>query len=432
MKRINLKSATFLLILMLLIPAQLTFGKRAITTSDQELLTIRGKVTDSSTGSPLVFAGIKAKGTNISTVTNIDGEFVLKVYRGEATEIEVSYVGYRNKTLAISDLRTDNRVNNIELDVSFVPINEVIVKPIMPDEILTLALGSIRQNYETIPNEMTGFYRETVKKNRNYISIGEAVMEIFKAPYDNSFRMDGIRIYKGRRNDSAEALDTVLFKLQGGATTSLELDFVKNSWYMFTSEELEKYNLKLSSLATIDDRSNYVIEFEQRPDIEEPLMMGKIWVDMQTFAIAQIEFSLNIKDKDRASSMFVRKKPMGMKITPENTAYLVKYNLSGDKWHFAYSRAEVTFKVNWDKKLFNTTYSTVTEMAITDRTDEDVLKFSAREKMKPTDIFTEEVSAFADEEFWGDYNVIEPDQSIENAIRRLNRGLRFSDRTDLQ
>lgn len=431
MKRINLKSATLLLILMMLIPGQLSFGKRAVVTSDQELLTIRGKVTDSATDVPLVFAGITAKGTNIGTVTNIDGEFLLKIYRGEATEIEISHVGYKNKTIAVDELRTDDRTNYIELDVLFVPISEIVVKPIMPDDILTFVLGSIRKNYETIPNEMTGFYRETVRKNRSYLSIGEAVVEIFKAPYDNSFRMDGIRIYKGRKNDSAKDLDTVLFKLQGGTTTSLELDFVKNSWYMFTKEELEKYDLRLTSLATIDDRSNYVIEFEQRPYIEEPLMKGKIWVDMQTFAIAQIEFSLNLKDKERAASMLVRKKPIGMRITPENTAYLVKYKISGDKWHFAYSRAEVTFKVNWAKKLFSTTYSTVTEMAITDRVEEDVLKFSAREKMKPSDIFIDEVRAFVDEDFWGDYNVIEPDQSIENAIRRLSRGLRFEDRTDL-
>ena len=431
MKRINLKSATLLLILMMLIPGQLSFGKRAVVTSDQELLTIRGKVTDSATDVPLVFAGITAKGTNIGTVTNIDGEFLLKIYKGESTEIEISHVGYKNKTIAVDELRTDDRTNYIELDVLFVPISEIVVKPIMPDDILTLVLGSIRKNYETIPNEMTGFYRETVRKNRSYLSIGEAVVEIFKAPYDNSFRMDGIRIYKGRKNDSAKDLDTVLFKLQGGTTTSLELDFVKNSWYMFTKEELEKYDLRLTSLATIDDRSNYVIEFEQRPYIEEPLMKGKIWVDMQTFAIAQIEFSLNLKDKERAASMLVRKKPIGMRITPENTAYLVKYKISGEKWHFAYSRAEVTFKVNWAKKLFSTTYSTVTEMAITDRVEEDVLKFSAREKMKPSDIFVDEVRAFVDEDFWGDYNVIEPDQSIENAIRRLSRGLRFEDRTDL-
>ena len=37
---------------------------------------------------------------------------------------------------------------------------------------------------------------------------------------------------------------------------------------------------------------------------------------------------------------------------------------------------------------------------------------------------------FTDKEFWGDYNVIEPDQSIESAIRRLSRKLKFSDREE--
>ena len=132
MKRINLKSATLLLILMMLIPGQLSFGKRAVVTFDQELLTIRGKVTDSATDVPLVFAGITAKGTNISTVTNIDGEFLLKIYRGEATEIEISHVGYKNKTLAVNELRTDDRTNYIELDVLFVPISEIVVNRLCP------------------------------------------------------------------------------------------------------------------------------------------------------------------------------------------------------------------------------------------------------------------------------------------------------------
>ncbi len=37
---------------------------------------------------------------------------------------------------------------------------------------------------------------------------------------------------------------------------------------------------------------------------------------------------------------------------------------------------------------------------------------------------------FTDKEFWGDYNVIEPDQSIESAIRRLSRKLKFSEREE--
>ena len=63
---------------------------------------------------------------------------------------------------------------------------------------------------------MTGFYRETIRKNRSYISIGEAVVEIFKAPYQNDLRYDAVRIYKGRKSNDVEKMDTVLFKLQGG------------------------------------------------------------------------------------------------------------------------------------------------------------------------------------------------------------------------
>jgi hypothetical protein len=70
----------------------------------------------------------------------------------------------------------------------------------------------------------------------------------------------------------------------------------------------------------------------------------------------------------------------------------------------------------------------MSEIAITDRTEEEVVKFTPKERLKKGDIFTEELAAFADPDFCGDYNVIEPDQSIESAIRRLNRKLRFSER----
>ena len=44
--------------------------------------------------------------------------------------------------------------------------------------------------------------------------------------------------------------------------------------------------------------------------------------------------------------------------------------------------------------------------------------------------FLKKSAAFTDPEFWGEYNVIEPDQSIESAIRRLSRKLKFSDREE--
>jgi hypothetical protein len=188
--------------------------------------------------------------------------------------------------------------------------------------------------------------------------------------------------------------------------------------------------LELSSIVVIDDRTNYVINFIQKPSITTPLYQGRLFIDIETYAVAQAEFAFNLENKELAASMFIRKKPLGMQVTPEVTSYYVRYREMDGKWYFSHSRAEVKFKVNWKKKLFNTNYTTMSELAITDRTEEDVVKFAARDRIKPTDLFTEEVTAFADPEFWGDYNVIEPDQSIEAAIRRLSRKLRFSDRNE--
>jgi len=396
----------------------------------QQVTVIRGKVIDTETGLPLVFAGVAVQGSNVSTVTNLDGEFILKVSEGETGKVEFSFVGYKNKVMAISDMKTNGQRNVIELETAMIPIKEIIVKPMVPEEILEQVISRFGENYPTVPNEMTGFYRETIKKNRSYISIGEALVEIFKAPYQNDLRFDAVRIYKGRKSNDVAKMDTVLFKLQGGPTTTLYLDIVKNPETFLTREALAQYDFELSSIVAIDDRTNYVIKFFQKPSITTPLYQGTLYIDIKTYAIAEAEFSFNLENKELAASMFIRKKPIGMQVTPEVTSYLVRYREVDGKWYFAHSRAEVKFKVDWKKKLFNTNYTTMSELAITDRTEEDVVKFTSKERMKPTDFFTEEVSAFADPEFWGDYNVIEPDQSIEAAIRRLSRKVKFSDRNE--
>jgi hypothetical protein len=396
----------------------------------QQITTIRGRVIDAETNQPLVFAGVSVQGSNVSTITNLDGEFTLKVSEGESGKIEFSYIGYKNRVMSIDEMKTNGQRNIIELQTAMIPIKEIIVKPMVPEEIMQQVIDRIDENYPNVANEMTGFYRETIRKNRSYVSIGEAVVEVFKAPYQNDLRFDAVRIYKGRKSTDVEKMDTVLFKLQGGPTTTLYLDVAKNPETFLTREALNQYDLELTSIVVIDDRTNYVITFTQKPFITTPLYQGRLFIDIETYAVAQAEFSFNLENKELAASMFIRKKPIGMQVIPVNTSYLVRYREQNGKWYFANSRAEVKFKVDWKRKLFNTNYTTMSEIAITDRTEQDVVKFASKERVKPSDVFTEEVSAFADPDFWGDYNVIEPDQSIESAIRKLSRKLKFSDRNE--
>ncbi|MGC1389864.1 MAG: carboxypeptidase-like regulatory domain-containing protein [Bacteroidales bacterium] len=395
----------------------------------QNLLVIKGKVIDAETRAPLVFATVAVKESNVAIVTNIDGEFTLKVGDLSTSKtLEVTFLGYKNKSIPLSDLKDNGSKNIISLEAAPIPIKEIIVKPIDPTSIVQKAIDNIGKNYESVPNLMTAFYRETIRKNRTYVSIGEAVVEIFKAPYDNDMRFDGARIYKGRKSTDVEKMDTVLFKLQGGPVTALELDLAKNTESVLTKDAMLNYNYSLTGVIEIDNKPHYVIEFNQKPSVEMPLFMGTFYIEMDSYAITEAEFGFNLSNKEAAQSIFIKKKPLGMKITPVIATYRTKYREQGGKWHFEYSRAEVKFKVDWKRKLFNTYYTTMSEIAVTDRTDQEVIKFAGKDKIKFNDVFSDKVTAFTDKEFWGDYNVIEPDQSIESAIRRLSRKLKFSDR----
>ena len=400
-------------------------GRKKI--NPQDYITIRGKVIDAQTKAPLIFASVTVKESNVGIVTNIDGEFTLKVSPSTET-LEVSYLGYKNLSIAVSSLKENGAKNTIEMESAPIPIKEIIVKPVDPWFVVEKAISKISDNYEKIPNLMTAFYRETIRKNRSYVSIGEAVVEIFKAPYSNDLRFDGTRIYKGRKSSDVEKMDTVLFKLQGGPVTVLQLDIAKNTESVLTLEAMENYDYIISGVIEIDGKPHYIIDFKQKPSVEHPLFMGSLFINMETFGITEAEFGFNLENKEAAASIFIRKKPLGMKIYPEIATYRTKFREQNGKLHFIYSRAEVKFKVDWEKKLFHTYYTTMSEIAVTDRTDQEVIKFAKEEKIKYSDVFSEKVTDFTDKEFWGDYNVIEPDQSIETAIRRLSRKLKFSDR----
>ena len=64
------------------------------------------------------------------------------------------------------------------------------------------------------------------------------------------------------------------------------------------------------------------------------------------------------------------------------------------------------------------------EMAITDRDTEHVEKFPYKVSVKYSDFLADQVEVFEDDDFWGEYNVIKPDESIEVAIKKLNKKLK--------
>jgi len=412
---------------MFFLTGNMVFGsytaKKNESSDSLKYIVYRGVVKDSKTNQELPFATIEAGESGIATVSNIDGEFVIKISKDtKVEELKVSYVGYKNASMKLENLASEDQLE-ILLDPTSVRIKEVSVRPKDATELINKVLANITSNYSNNPMMMKGFYRETIKSGRKYVSISEAVVDIYKEGYKNS-NYDKVKINKGRKSADVKKMDTILFKLQGGPAISVLLDIVKNPYILLSDNYQEVYNFYISDVTTINNKLHYVVSFKQKPYIDTPFYMGKLFIEMDRLAITEAEFELYMENSEEASTYFIRKKPIGMRFIPEKAIYRTSYTIQDDQWYFSYARAEAKFKVNWKKKLFNSTYTTMAELAITEKDTENIHKFGRKETFRSTDVLAETVYTFFDTDFWGEYNVIEPDQSIEQAIKKLNRKMK--------
>lgn len=392
---------------------------------------VRGQVVDDGQGKEIPFATVKVMETNIATITNSDGEFLLKIpeeYR--ASGLEFSCVGYGVCQLPCRLFQEEERMV-VRLKVAPIVLPEVLVTSIEGEELMRNVFRRIAYNYSPLPNQMVGFYRERIRKNGAYISIAEAILDIYKSPY-NTGEKDQARIYKGRRSTDQARLDTVLFKYQGGVVTALELDLVKNYQEVFSEDIARDYDFYCESLSMIGEKPNYVVVFRQKPTVKEALLKGKFYIDTKSLAVTKVEFSVNLDNKSGATAIFLRKKPAGMKVRVEQADYLIQFRQKGGRWYFQNSRVEIRLKCRWAKHWFNSNYSLISEMAVTDWTNETFNKFPRKERLSSRDIIVEKIVDFEDENYWENYNIIEPEQSLENAIEKLSRKLKTRDKTIIQ
>src|SRR5680860_1265 len=395
---------------------------------DQSFKQYKGEVTGADSNKSLVFATIAIEGTNVSTITNVDGEFSLKVPNDMVNDamnsnVLVSFLGYRTKSIPLAQF-DENGNNKIELSVSITELPEVNVE--VPKDAKALVRETLKrkgENYFDDPTLMTAFYRETIKKRRRNVSLSEAVVNIYKTPY-NSLKKDGVKLYKARKSTDYSKLDTVALKLQGGPFNALFVDVMKYPEYIFTDETLENYNFSFERSTRVNDRLIYVVDFKQLESIMDPLYQGKLYIDAENKILTSAIFSLNITDKDLASRMFVRKKPANARVWPTEVAYRVDYREKDGRWYYGYSNVLMEFKINWDKRLFNSVYSMTCEMAVTDWEKNMATDYpKSRDRIKSSIILADAAVGFADPDFWGEYNIIEPDKSIESAIEKIQRQL---------
>ena len=388
----------------------------------QQTTEFKGVVVDSRSGNEIASAYLSVVGTNISTITNADGEFSIKipVTMSEAT-ITTSHLGYQSKTLPLSYFKAEG--TRVELDEIAEELSEISIYDGGDAKALVKKMFDKKEtNYVNDPLLMTAFYRETIQKGRRNVSLSEAVVKIYKASYD-SFSTDEISLFKARKTADYEKLDTLALKLRGGPYNTLYVDVIKYPQYLIEPDMLETFKFDFDASVSLDNNNLYVVNFENI-NKSIPWYYGKLFIDTKTLSLVKATYKLNVDNRDQATQIFVRKKPRGSTVYPIDVSYQVDYRESDGKWLYGYGTANLVFVVNWKNKLFNSRYTVNAEMAVTDWEKLPDFKFKKDQTfLKPSVVMSDDVSGFSDVDFWGNNNIIEPEKSIQNAIEKIVRQL---------
>lgn len=376
----------------------------------------KGRVYDREEKDVLPYTSISVFGSNIGTISNTDGDFELKIPESLKNDtVVISCLGYRQYRVAVSEVAGDSTA--IYLQPTTIQLKEIKVTVINPQEILDKILSKINLNYSREPEIMTSFYREVLKQDNDFIDVAEAVMEIRKSPYDNSFSQDKVRVIKGRKNINVKPFQYVDFKIQGGPYYITKLDAIKTLDSFLDPEFRDFYKYALDEIVEIDNRETYVIKFKPKEKVDYPCYQGKLYVDMSSFALVMAEFSLARSGLKFAHESLIRKKPKDFYVRPIDVDYMVSYRRAENKWHLSSAQASIKFRVRSKKDKINSLFHSVSDLLITDFKSDNGTQFKKNELFSPRDIFSEVITTY-DEGFWGNYNIIKPTEDLQKALRK--------------
>lgn len=377
---------------------------------------IRGLVVDAYTGAVVDGVHIRMGQTDIATITNSEGRFLLKVpARAENGQVQLIKVGYTQKDLPLSFFTQE------EARIELAPEEQVLEKiELFASKNPVLLVEKALEKRSAKKHILTGFYREKIRRGaRRDVMVSEAVLQL-----DEHKNMQGnngrISLYKSRKNTDYKRLDTMAVKLKGGPYNPLYIDALKYPEFLFYEGKLENYHFEFKTPTTLNNRYVFVIYFEDR-NKQSPWYYGDLFIDAKTNALLKVDYHLNVDNTRQAERMLVAKKPNKYKVTPLEVSYQADYLLDGEESYYSYGKFYIRIRINQKGKLFNFRYSVDSELMITDKHQDAPFPENELKRVKPSTVIPDDITGFGDPGFWGENNIIEPEKPLQRTFDRIWR-----------
>lgn len=148
----------------------------------QTFITIQGKIVSNSNDLPVTTANIFIKRANIGAVSNENGDFIFHIPAEFASDtLTISSIGFKNVYYPISKYKPGESLI-VSLKPTALVLDPVIVKSRnkkgMAQRLIKRAIDNMELNYPTDPFQMSGYYREYLRKKNTWSNVLEAAIEV--------------------------------------------------------------------------------------------------------------------------------------------------------------------------------------------------------------------------------------------------------------
>jgi len=288
----------------------------------QSSYVIKGRIINEENEEAVSFAHVGLCERAIGTVSNVNGEFELKVppYFLKDT-ICISAIGYKTYRETVENLKD---VDSLEIDLP--PETSVLQEVVISDEAITgrrvieKAINRIARNYPSKSYVLDGYYRDYLKKNNDYISFLEAAITMQDMGINTPEAKSRIEINQLRYSDNylenyfkylhKDIDDTIKEVLEGESAFYWGNEFSNMLYHNPIRNRLESvpflgvfnnfyrssYEFDIAYYTYVDEQEVYVVKFKPNDLYKYHHVQadGEIYIRVKDYAILKFNYNFYV------------------------------------------------------------------------------------------------------------------------------------------
>ncbi len=389
----------------------------------QGYLSLSGKIVDAQTKEPIAnaYVGLLKRGTG--TTTNDDGQFVYRFPRIAADSVlVVAVVGYRTFQQKASSFATNQKDVLILLEPARPQVvDSGFIKRFEARELVAAALRKVKANASPLPYLLTGFYKETLQQNNEYIEIKEAILQSEKDPRPKITIPEKTKMVKNRlfqNENRSKALEGYSFP--NGAS------IVTHSMDMGLPEYLEgnamyDYNYQLDDTLTFYlDKSVYRVRFWPVAASIKGARVGVMTINAADSAIVRIEYDFTANGMKDILKTGAMDKILGeTKRTPKRLYTCINYKPYLGKWYLQDYQLLLDTRFKQNKSTVTGTIKV--HFITTEIIKSNGSRVAESDVLLSTDDFSLQTIPKYDDSFWANFNYVVSTEAMRQIVNSLKK-----------